>query len=105
MSAYDFVGFDNTDRLLTGLNALGLNLSRRNFKLNTDNGVTAWDMVRQGLGVGVMMQEVADLTPEVERILPELDVIPVPVWLTTHRELHTSRRIRLVFDLLAKALR
>jgi DNA-binding transcriptional LysR family regulator len=105
MSAYDFVGFEKSDRLLTGLNALGLRLTRSNFKVNSDNGVTAWDMVRQGLGVGVMMQEIADLTPEVERILPDLDVIPVPVWLTTHRELHTSRRIRLVFDLLAKELR
>jgi len=24
-----------------------------------------------------------------------------PIWLATHRELHTSRRIRLVFDVLA----
>ena len=36
--------------------------------------------------------------------LPQLDPIPVPIWLTMHRELHTSRRIRLVFDLLAEAL-
>jgi hypothetical protein len=28
----------------------------------------------------------------------------VPVWLATHRELHTSRRIRVVFDLLAEEL-
>ncbi|MFB3111130.1 MAG: LysR family transcriptional regulator, partial [Gemmatimonadales bacterium] len=28
----------------------------------------------------------------------------VPVWLVTHRELHTSRRIRLVFDVLAETL-
>ena len=30
--------------------------------------------------------------------------IPEPVWLVTHRELHTSRRIRLLFDMLADAL-
>jgi hypothetical protein len=28
----------------------------------------------------------------------------MPIWLVTHRELHTSRRIRLVFDVLAEAL-
>jgi hypothetical protein len=28
----------------------------------------------------------------------------VPVWLATHREMHTSRRIRVVFDLLAEDL-
>ena len=29
----------------------------------------------------------------------------VPVWLVTHRELRTSRRIRVVFDILARELR
>ena len=33
-----------------------------------------------------------------------VEPIPVPVWLTCHRELHTSRRIRLVYDTLAAAL-
>ncbi len=41
--------------------------------------------------------------PGLEPVLPELDPIPVPIWLATHRELHTSRRIRLVFDHLAEA--
>ena len=27
-----------------------------------------------------------------------------PMWLTTHRELNTSRRVRTVFDFLAKEL-
>ena len=44
------------------------------------------------------------IAPELERVLPELDPIPMPIWLVTHRELHTSRRIRLVFDLLAEGL-
>jgi hypothetical protein len=28
----------------------------------------------------------------------------IPVWLVTHRELRTSRRIRVVYDLLAEEL-
>jgi DNA-binding transcriptional LysR family regulator len=61
-------------------------------------------MVKQGLGFGVMMKDIAALTPEVECVLPKLESFPVPIWLATHRELHTSRRIRLVFDFLADAL-
>jgi DNA-binding transcriptional LysR family regulator len=61
-------------------------------------------MVKHGLGVGGMIREIADLTPQVEQILPDLPPIPVPYWLCTHRELHTSRRIRAAFDLLADAL-
>jgi DNA-binding transcriptional LysR family regulator len=33
-----------------------------------------------------------------------MDPIKVPIWLTTHRELHTSPKIRLVFDVLAEHL-
>jgi DNA-binding transcriptional LysR family regulator len=49
-------------------------------------------------------QDVATMTPGVEQVLPELPSVTVPIWLATHRELHTSRRIRLVFDFLADAL-
>lgn len=40
--------------------------------------------------------------PELKQVLPSLPRIDVPVWLVTHRELHTNRRIRLVFDLIAE---
>ena len=29
----------------------------------------------------------------------------IPIWLVTHRELRTSRRIRIVFDVLAETLK
>ena len=62
------------------------------------------ELTRQGLGIGIMTRDTAALFPDLEQVLPELDPVPVPIWLATHRELHTSRRIRLVFDLLADAL-
>jgi DNA-binding transcriptional LysR family regulator len=51
-----------------------------------------------------MAEEVAKLTKGVERILPDMNAIEFPIWLTTHRELHTSGKIRLVYDVLAEAL-
>jgi hypothetical protein len=51
-----------------------------------------------------MSREVAEATPGIEPVLPGTAPVTFPVWLTTHRELHTSRRIRLVFDLLARGL-
>lgn len=99
-----FIGFDRSDRLLSGLNARGLALTKANFRLVSDSSVTAWEMVKQGLGIGIMAKDIADITPEVECVLPDLEPFPVPVWLATHRELRTSRRIRLVFDILAEAL-
>lgn len=99
-----FIGFEQSGRLLAGLNERNMSLTKRNFKLVTDSGVAGWEMVKQGLGIGVMVEEIAAMTPEVECVLPELDPFQVPIWLATHRELHSSRRIRLVFDLLAEAL-
>lgn len=100
-----FIGFDQSDRLLTRLNEIGLTLTKNNFKLISESGAVAWELVKQGLGIGLMVKEVGDRTAGVECILPDLDPITVPIWLVTHRELHTSRRIRLVFDLLAASLK
>jgi DNA-binding transcriptional LysR family regulator len=100
----DFVGFSGDDQLLGELIRRGLPVTDRNFVWLTNNLVTAWEMVKQGLGIGVMLKEIADLTPGVEPVLPGFEPIPVPLWLATHRELHTSRRIRLVFEFLHEAL-
>ncbi len=98
-----FIGFAPVERLIVGLNSCGLALTRAQFKVVTDNGVVAGELIRQGFGIGVMPKEFAVLLPNVEPVLPELVSLPVPFWLTTHRELLTSRRIRVVYDLLAEA--
>ena len=98
-----FIGFAPVERLIAGLNSCGLALTRAQFKVVTDNGVVAGELIRQGFGIGVMPKEFAVLLPNVEAVLPDLVALPVPFWLTTHRELLTSRRIRVVYDLLAEA--
>jgi len=100
-----FVGFDQSDQLLTHLKDIGLPVTKNNFKLASQNGAVAWELVKQGFGIGVMIHDVVARTPGIERILPDLHVAQVPIWLVTHRELHTSRRIRLVYDVLAEVLK
>ena len=56
------------------------------------------------MGISIMTRDVGDAEPLVRRALPELPPIPVPMWLTTHRELRTSRSMRVVFDLLLEGL-
>ena len=63
-----------------------------------------WALVQQGLGIGAMMEEIARDTPGVVRVLDDVPPILFPVWLVTHRELRTSRRIRVVFEALAEGL-
>ena len=104
LSDAEFIGFEHHERILSVLNSLGLSLTKRNFKIASASGTVILALVKQGLGISVLSKEIAELTPGLEPVLPELDPIPVPIWLVTHRELHTSRRIRLVFDFLADAL-
>lgn len=100
----DFIGYSQTDGLVGELNARGVPVTRRNFRWTTSSVVIAWEMIRQGLGVGVMFRDAAHGVAGIEPVLPELPPFEVPIWLVVHRELHTSRRIRLVFDLLAETL-
>ncbi len=104
LSDAHFIGFESAERMVALLNSLGLSLTKRNFKLTSTSGLVIAELVKQDLGITVMPKEFAVWFPDVECVLPELDPIPVSTWLVTHRELHTSRRIRLVFDLLAEAL-
>ena len=104
MSGHAFIGFGNNDRMLEYLNPLGLSLTVKNFRTGSANGLVAWEMARNDLGIIVMSDGVASGAPGMERVLPDMEAFVFPLWLTTHRELHTSRRIRLVFDLLAEFL-
>ena len=85
------------------VNAMGLPLTQDNFKINTASGTVILELLKHGLGISFLNKADEMLVPDIEPILLDLDPIPVPIWLVTHRELHTSRRIRLVFDLLAEA--
>lgn len=102
--AHDFIGADRSGRFLEHLRAHGVPVSAANVRMYSDNSVTTWEMIRQGLGIGVMMDDVARLTPGVVRVLDDVAPMRFPIWLVTHRELRTARRIRVVFDLLAEHL-
>ena len=100
----DFVSFGDVTTIIGYLNPAGVPVSAQNFRIGSKSGIVSWEMVRQGLGVSVMSDDVAAMTPGVERVLPDREPFKFPIWLATHSELHTARRIRLVFDQLAEQL-
>jgi DNA-binding transcriptional LysR family regulator len=100
----DFISIDSAGALRNGLNAIGFNLTQRNFPIMTENYLVMWELVKHGLGIGILDGNIGDAEPLVERVLPDLEPLMFPIWLVAHRELNTSRRIRMVFDLLAAEL-
>ena len=104
LSRADFISIDRSGGFLKGLNAMGLSLTEQNLPILVENYLVMWEFVRAGLGIGVLDGHIGDADAAVRRVLPDLPPLMFPIWLVAHRELTTSRRIRVVFDLLIKEL-
>lgn len=98
------MGIGDVHRFATFLREMGIPANAESFRLVSENSVVLWELVKRGLGIGVMLQEIASRTDGVVDLFGDAATVKVPLWLVCHRELRTSRRIRLVFDILAEEL-
>lgn len=99
------LGFDDGPRLLQALRAGGIPFPDEASPLRTEDHLVQWELCKQGHGLCVMMQEVGDHERGVRRALPDAPaVVTLPIWVVSHRELRTSRKIRVVFDAVAQHL-
>lgn len=95
------LGFEESPRLLQALRAGGMPFEEGASPLRTEDHLVLWELCKQGHGLCVMMEEVGDAERRVRRALPEMPaVVTLPTWLVSHRDLRTSRKIRVVFDAL-----
>ncbi len=101
---FDLVGFDRSELLLGIAKQLGFDLQRSHFAIRTDSQTAMWEMIRAGLGIGFAQINLVDKDDYVKAILPQLVIPPLEIWLTTHRELFTSARIRVIYDRLGDLL-
>ena len=99
-----FIGIDNTPALISDIAEHGLELRMEQFRIHAASGNCMLQMIREGLGFGFLPGDSAGMFDDLVCVLPDLFNVEIPVWLVSHRELHTSRRIRVVFDLLAGEL-
>jgi len=99
-----FIGTDHSNRIISYLNKSGFHLNSSNFPVIVANHLVQWEMVKHGVGIGFMAADIGDKEPLVERALPTFPAFDTETWLVAHRELKTSRRLRIVFDYLADEL-
>ena len=90
--------------LIAGLGKEGIALTPEQFRAGSRNGVVAWEMVRSGLGISIMADDVARATLDIQRLKIDAEPIRFPIWLAAHRDLRNSKHIRIVFDAPATAL-
>ncbi|MEZ5766421.1 MAG: LysR family transcriptional regulator [Paracoccaceae bacterium] len=100
MLALDWVGFDRNEMILRGMAEAGWSVTRDFFKLRTDDQAAYWQLVRAGGGVGIMQRAIGDPDPRLERLMPELPLPSLPVWLTAHEEVRRVPRVARVWEAL-----
>lgn len=105
LADYDWIGYDASDTLLRGFRAAGFPVERGFFGFRCDNHATGWQMALAGMGLVIAPACIAARWPAMRPALAEGTIAPLPLWLTAHRELRHSARIRLVFDALLDELR
>lgn len=104
LSQFDWIGLDQSNQLIEGFREAGFTVDKAFFAFRTDNQIVGWQAVLAGLGVGISLRRVAQQYPQLVQVMKEQPLPDLPVWLTAHRELRDSARIRAVFDFLAEAL-
>lgn len=99
---HDLVGFDRSDLIISTARSMGFELRRADFIVRTDSQTAMWELIKAGLGISFAQAGIVRDTPGMVALLPGFSVPPLEVWLTTHRELFTSRRIRAIYDRLGE---
>ncbi|MEO0370788.1 MAG: LysR family transcriptional regulator [Pseudomonadota bacterium] len=104
LADHTFVGSPDNEQLISILRDKGIPIRSENFAISSENGVVLWELLKAGYGMTFMPEHLGETAHGVERVIPDLPSLEFPIWLVTHRELKTSHRIRVVFDLLAREL-
>ena len=104
LAGHSLIGMDKSDLITSAAKTLGFDLKRTDFALRTDSQTGAWELLKAGLGIGFAQSGLVADTPGMRVLLPMIRVPPLEVWLTTHRELFLSPRIRAIYDRLAAGL-
>jgi DNA-binding transcriptional LysR family regulator len=101
---HGLIGDDALDIIQRGFQQAGYSVPREAFVLRSDDLIVQWQAVRAGVGIGFLADYVARNDAELVRVVPSIQIPPLPMWLAVHREIRTSPRIRKVYDALASAL-
>lgn len=102
LGAHAIIGFDR-EPSIRRIVQLGMTLSRDLFAFRCDSDVAQFAALRAGYGIGVCQYALAKRNG-LARVLPEIEVFELDVWVAMHEDLKTSRRMRLMFDHLAAEL-
>lgn len=105
LRGHDWIGFDREERMIREMrHLLGWPVERDFFAARTDDQAANWQLVRAGLGIGIGQIPAATADPLVERLLPEIRLPHLPVWLAAHETVRRVPRVARVWRALVEGL-
>ena len=101
---HEMIGNDRHTEIERGSAAMGFPIEPARFVMRTDDLIAYWAAVRAGMGIGFVARYMLREDPTVQQVVPELPLPALPAWLVVHREIRSVRRVRAVYDALARDL-
>ncbi len=105
LKAHVLIGQDRATGLINAYAATGVALQPHDFGFRCDNDVAEINAVRAGIGIGPLHLGMAARWPDVRQVLADIAVPPLELWLACHADVRHNKRIRVVMDFLAEALK
>jgi DNA-binding transcriptional LysR family regulator len=97
-----FIGPDR-NRGDLAIAALIGNPDRIRWVARTDSHPAQFSLARAGLGIAIAQLPTAARYPELERVLPDIELPQLPTWIVTHENLRRLPRVAALFDHLVEA--
>lgn len=102
LKAHPLIGFDRSISTRTAI-ASPVPLTRELFAFRCDSDIGQYEALRAGFGIGICQNPLGKRDGLVP-LLPGALEFTLGVWLVMHKDLKSSRRVRLLFDYLALEL-
>ncbi len=104
LANHAMIGFDRDDSSYRSVGGVSQTITRDFFAFRTDSDLAQLAALRGGVGIGGCQAGVARRNPDLMPVLHDAIQFSLDMWLVTHEDLKTDRRVRLLFDHLAEAL-
>lgn len=97
-----FIGPDRNRSDLAVATSIG-DPARIHWIARTDSHPAQFALARAGLGIAVVQVPTAARCPDLERVLPDIELPQLPTWIVTHENLRRLPRVAALFDHLVEA--
>ena len=103
LEGHDVIGPDRSTADLKFAASIDQTLTRGRFALRCDSHPAQLAAARAGMGIAVVQVPAGAADPALVRVLPDLDLGRLAVWITMHEDLRALPRVRALFDHLVDA--